>query len=154
MTFDCTALAFLRRTPSTNTMRSFFAQQDHLGVLNYVIDCLDFMKIWHYCHDLAQVISLVGWLKLVKSFFFFLVHWKEAWSVQTPAYCLRTLNICNNSLLQCEAYTQLSRLTSTDPILSGYTSYQRHLFFNIRKCENGSWRGSGLGAYGPIQQLC
>ena len=25
--------------------RSFFAQQDHLGVLNYVIDCLNFMNI-------------------------------------------------------------------------------------------------------------
>ena len=44
-------------------MRSFFAQQDHLGVLNYVIDCLNFMKIRY---DLAQVISLVGWLKLCK----------------------------------------------------------------------------------------
>ena len=51
MTFDCKALAFLRQrhadlfTPSTDTMRSFLAQQDHLGVLNYIIDCLDFMKI-------------------------------------------------------------------------------------------------------------
>ena len=32
-------------TPQTDTMRSFFAQQDHLGVLNYVIDCLNFMNI-------------------------------------------------------------------------------------------------------------
>ena len=32
-------------TPATDTMRSFFAQPDHLGVLNYVIDCLDFMDI-------------------------------------------------------------------------------------------------------------
>ena len=46
--FECTALAPLRRqhadlfTPRTDTMRSFFAQQDHLqlGVLNYVTDCL------------------------------------------------------------------------------------------------------------------
>ena len=51
MTFDCAALTFLRQrhaehlTPSTGTMRSFSAQQDHLGVVNYVIDCLDFMKI-------------------------------------------------------------------------------------------------------------
>ena len=30
---------------STGNMRSFFAQQNHLGVLNYVIDCLDFMNI-------------------------------------------------------------------------------------------------------------
>lgn len=51
MTFGCAALAFLRQrhaglfTPSTDTMRSFFAQQDHLGVLNYVIDRLDFMNI-------------------------------------------------------------------------------------------------------------
>ena len=51
MMFECTALAPLRLqhadlfTPRTGTMRSFFAQQNHLGVLNYVIDCLDFMNI-------------------------------------------------------------------------------------------------------------
>ena len=50
MVFECAALAPLRRqhadffTPHTDTMRSFFAQQDHLGVMNYVIDCL-FMHI-------------------------------------------------------------------------------------------------------------
>ena len=49
MVFECAALAPLRRqhadlcTPHTDTMRSFFAQQDHLGVLNYVIDC-DWLK--------------------------------------------------------------------------------------------------------------
>ena len=42
MIFECTALAPLRQrhadlfTPPTDTMRSFFAQQDHLGVLNYI----------------------------------------------------------------------------------------------------------------------
>ena len=51
MIFECTALAPLRQqhadlfTPRTVTMRSFFAQQNHLGVLNYVIDCLNFMNI-------------------------------------------------------------------------------------------------------------
>ena len=51
MIFECTALAPLRQkhadlfTPATDTMRSFFAQPDHLGVLNYVIDCLDCMDI-------------------------------------------------------------------------------------------------------------
>ena len=46
-----TALAPLRQQhadlfpPGTDTMRSFFAQQDHLGVLNYVIDCLNFSSI-------------------------------------------------------------------------------------------------------------
>ena len=51
MDFECAALAPLRQrhadlfTPHTDTMRSFFAQQDHLGVLNFVIDCLDFMRI-------------------------------------------------------------------------------------------------------------
>ena len=51
MIFECAALAPLRQqyadlfTPRTGTMRSFFAQQNHLGVLNYVIDCLDFMNI-------------------------------------------------------------------------------------------------------------
>ena len=51
MIFGCAALTFLRHqhadlfTLSTDTMRSFFAQQDHLGVLKYVIDCLDFKNI-------------------------------------------------------------------------------------------------------------
>ena len=51
MVFECAALAPLRQqhadlfTPHTDTMRSFFAQQDHLGILNYVIDCLNFMHI-------------------------------------------------------------------------------------------------------------
>ena len=51
MVFECTALAPLRQqyadlfTPRTETMRSFFAQQDHLGVLNYVIDCQNFMNM-------------------------------------------------------------------------------------------------------------
>ena len=43
-------------TSRTDTMRSFqktlfFAQQDHLGVLNYVIDYLSLMHIRHHCHD-------------------------------------------------------------------------------------------------------
>ena len=51
MIFECAAIAPLWQqhadlfTPRTDTMRSFFAQQDHLGVLNYVIDCLNFMNI-------------------------------------------------------------------------------------------------------------
>ena len=51
MVFECAALAPLRQqhanlfTPHTDNMRSFFAQQDHLGVLNYVIDFLNFMHI-------------------------------------------------------------------------------------------------------------
>ena len=32
-------------TGSTDTMRSFFAQPDHVGVFHYVVDCLDFMMI-------------------------------------------------------------------------------------------------------------
>ena len=51
MIFERTALAPLRQrhvdlfTPRTDTMRSFFAQQDHPGVLNYDIDCLNFMNV-------------------------------------------------------------------------------------------------------------
>ena len=51
MVLECTALAPLRQqhadlfTPHTDTMCSFFAQQDHLGVLNYVTDCLKFMHV-------------------------------------------------------------------------------------------------------------
>ena len=49
--FECAALAALRQqhadlfTSRTDTMRSFFGQQDNLGVLNYVINCLDHMDI-------------------------------------------------------------------------------------------------------------
>ena len=32
-------------TGSTDTMRSFFAQPDHIGVFHYVVDCLDFTMI-------------------------------------------------------------------------------------------------------------
>ena len=45
MLCECTALAPLRQqhadlfTPGTDTARSCFAQQDHLAVLNYIIDC-------------------------------------------------------------------------------------------------------------------
>ena len=45
MLFECTALAPLRQqhadlfTPRTDSVRSFFAQQDHLAVLNYIMDC-------------------------------------------------------------------------------------------------------------------
>ena len=51
LVFECVALAPLRQryatlfTGLTDTMRSFFAQHDHLGVFHYVIDCLDFMNI-------------------------------------------------------------------------------------------------------------
>ena len=59
MIFECTALAPLRQQyaglfmPRTDTMRSFFAQQDHLGVLNYVTACLDFL--WTY-----DIIDMIG----------------------------------------------------------------------------------------------
>ncbi len=49
--FECTALASLRSryaslfTDTAGTMRSFFAQPDHIGVFHYVVDCLDFMMI-------------------------------------------------------------------------------------------------------------
>ena len=36
---------------AVDTMGSFFAQQDHLGVLNYVIHCLNSMNVSHHCHD-------------------------------------------------------------------------------------------------------
>ena len=70
MIFGCTALASLRQqhadlfTPHTDSMRSFLAQQDHLGVLNYVMDShsLNFMNIMTLLPCLA---SLVGWPKLV-----------------------------------------------------------------------------------------
>ena len=51
LVFECAALASLRSryasmfTGSTDTMRSFFAQPDHIGVFHYEVDCLDFMMI-------------------------------------------------------------------------------------------------------------
>ena len=51
MLFESTALAPLGQkqadlfTPRTVTMRSFFAQQSHLGVLIYVMNCLNFTNI-------------------------------------------------------------------------------------------------------------
>ena len=51
LVLECTALASLRSryaslfTGSTDTMRSFFAQPDHIGVFHYVADCLDFIMI-------------------------------------------------------------------------------------------------------------
>ena len=51
LVFECAALTHLRQrhaslfTNHTDTMRSFFAQQDHSGVFHYVMDCLDFMNI-------------------------------------------------------------------------------------------------------------
>ena len=35
--------AFL--APDTDTMRSFFAQQDHMQVFEFVLDCLDFLNL-------------------------------------------------------------------------------------------------------------
>ena len=32
-------------TPDTNTVMSFFAQQDHMQVFKFVFDCLDFLKL-------------------------------------------------------------------------------------------------------------
>ena len=51
LVFECAALSSLRSryaslfTGSTDTMRSFFAQPDHVGVFHYVVDCLAFMMI-------------------------------------------------------------------------------------------------------------
>ena len=48
---ECIALASLRSryaglfTGNTDTMRSFFAQPDHVGGFHYVVECLDFMMI-------------------------------------------------------------------------------------------------------------
>ena len=50
LVFECACLAALRATyadlftTTTTTMRSFFAQSDHLRVFHYVIDCLNMMN--------------------------------------------------------------------------------------------------------------
>ena len=33
-------------TPDTDTMRSFFAQQDHMQVFKFVLACLDFLTLF------------------------------------------------------------------------------------------------------------
>ena len=51
MVHECSALQPLRQqyaalfTRDTDTMRSFFAQQDHMQVFNFILDCLDFLNI-------------------------------------------------------------------------------------------------------------
>ena len=51
MILECPVLQPLRLqyaalfTPDTDTMRSFFAQQDHIQVFKFVLDCLDFLKL-------------------------------------------------------------------------------------------------------------
>ncbi len=51
MIFECPALQAVRQryaplfSTDTNTMRSFFAQQDHMQVLKFVLDCLDVFHI-------------------------------------------------------------------------------------------------------------
>ena len=51
MIHECPVLQPLRLqyaalfTPDTNTMRSFFAQQDHMRVFKFVLDCLDFLNL-------------------------------------------------------------------------------------------------------------
>ena len=51
MIFECPALQAVRQryaplfSTDTNTMRSFFAQQDHMQVFKFVLDCLDVFHI-------------------------------------------------------------------------------------------------------------
>ena len=50
LVFVCTALAPLQQhyadlfTGDTDSMRAFFAQQDHMQVFPFIVDCLDFMS--------------------------------------------------------------------------------------------------------------
>ena len=51
LVFECAAFVSLRSryaslfASSTDTMKSFFAQPDHMGIFHYVVDCLGFMKV-------------------------------------------------------------------------------------------------------------
>ena len=51
MIHECPVLQPLRQryaalfSTNTDTMRSFFAQQDHMQVFNFVLDCLDFLGL-------------------------------------------------------------------------------------------------------------
>ena len=59
-------------------MRSCFAQQDHLGVLNYIVDSLNFFEHMILLPRLAQVINLVGRPNLVSCFLVLLLLAKVA----------------------------------------------------------------------------
>lgn len=50
--------------PRTNTMRSYFAQQDHLGVLNYAIACHGYCRV-HYGYRNKYALGL--WPPLSKT---------------------------------------------------------------------------------------
>ena len=97
--FKCAQLAPLRAkyadlfNDKDHTMRSFFAQQDHRRVFHYV---RLLKRANSHCCCAAHVISLVGWLKRVKVFFFFsnsssfqLVHTYKTRS----EICVRQVNI-------------------------------------------------------------
>ena len=51
MVFECPALALIRQnyaelfTPATDNMRSFFAQDAHMQVFKFILDCLDFLEV-------------------------------------------------------------------------------------------------------------
>jgi len=51
MIFECPALHALRQqyaplfSTNTDTMRCFFAQQDHMQVFKFVLSCLDILQI-------------------------------------------------------------------------------------------------------------
>ena len=69
MIFECPALQAVRQryaplfSTDTNTMNAFFAQQDHMQVFKFVLDCLDVIT-FDLCLLLdLYVIRLVGWLK-------------------------------------------------------------------------------------------
>ncbi len=67
MIFECLALHRLRQqyaplfSMNIDTMRSFFAKQDHMQVFRFVLSCLDFFPGFGLCL-LLYVIRLVGWL--------------------------------------------------------------------------------------------
>ena len=67
MIHECSVLQPLRQRYAavfptiTDTMRSFFAQQDHLQIFNFVLDCFDAAE---FCIVLGlHAIRLVSWLK-------------------------------------------------------------------------------------------
>ena len=68
-----------RSNSSNMCMRAFFAQQDHMQVFHFTVDCLDVMgkqrHLWFlpFCGTSDQ--PLADWQKLVKSFFFFFFDW-------------------------------------------------------------------------------
>ena len=86
LTPECSALQPLRQqyaawfTADTDTMRSFFAQQDHMQVFDFILGCLDFLNIDMTRFELfGKCDQIVGWQSIVIPLSPSLSHHELSW---------------------------------------------------------------------------